>query len=344
MLKYSIIKEPPQESWNSFLSRLSEGNFEQCYEYGEISKLAFPRTNVARLALIEREKLIGVIQATYSSYFGFGMTLSAMCAPVIDTEASDRFNAARALLEALEQHAKDERIIEARILVPEEWGLCKAFSSLNYKPVGAFNEYIVSLKGGAEQLWKRISHNKRRNIKKAMKAGVEVFESRDPKDLLTFYSMLKAAEKRGGFSSYPLTWFEAIWRIYKPELSRVFLARWNGKEVSGVFIVIHGKKVYALAAGSFKEGWKARSNDIMHWKVMEWACERGFTEYYMGLVSDPPPSQNSSSWGVWRWKREWRGNLRKLLVYEKTFLPKYKFILKMKQAFQKSYEALKRLI
>ena len=343
MSEYSIIENPPAKLWNEFLAKLSDGNFEQCYEYGEISKLAFPKTKVIRLAALKNGKLAGIIQGTYSSYFGFGMILGVMRGPVVDMKSNNRYEVAKILIEALEAHAKKSRIIKAKILVPENWNFDDVFRSLGYKAVGKLNEYVVNLEKGIEKLWSSISHNKRRNIKKAAREGVEVFQSRDLKDLLTFYSMLVAAEKRGGFSSYPLSWFKAVWKIYKPELSRVFLASWNGKEVSGVFTVIHSKTVYALAAGSFSEGWKARPNDIMHWKVMEWACRNGFARYHMGLISDPPPSRGSGSWGIWRWKREWRGNLHRLLIYEKTYLPKYKFILKTKQALQKIYETFKRL-
>ncbi|RLI19230.1 hypothetical protein DRO54_08890 [Candidatus Bathyarchaeota archaeon] len=344
MSKYLIIENPPAELWNEFLTRSSYGNFEQCYESGEISKLAFPKTKTVRFAAICNGKFVGIIQGTYSSYLGFGMTLGIMRAPVVDVEDNRGYEIARNLLRALEDYAKRNRIIEARILVPEKWNFDEIFRSLGYKMAGKLNEYVVNLEGDVEKLWRRISHNKRRNIKKAMKEGVEVIQSRDPKDLLTFYSMLVAAEKRGGFLSYPLSWFKAVWKLYKPELSKVFLARWNGKEVSGVFTVIHGKTIYALAAGSFSEGWKVRPNDIMHWKVMEWACRNGLTGYHMGLVSDPPPSKGSNAWGVWRWKREWKGKLYRLLIYEKTFLPKYTLILKIKRAIQKGYETFKKLM
>ena len=342
MPEFSVVEYLPSGLWDSFLEKHSTGNFEQCYEYGEITKSAFPRTNVLRLAALKHGNFVGAIQGMYSRYFGFGMTLGAMRAPVIDAKNDGKREVARNLLETLEDCAKKNRIIKARILVPENWNLDEAFHSLGYKITEKLNEYVVNLDKDVEQLWSSISHNKRRNIKKAMKEGVEVFQSRNLKDLLTFYSMLVAAEKRGGFSSYPLSWFKAVWKIYKPELSKVFLTRWNGKEVSGVFTVIHGKTVYALAAGSFSEGWKVRPNDIMHWKVMEWACKNGFVRYHMGLVSDPPPSKESNSWGVWRWKREWKGNLHRLLVYEKMILPKYKLVLKTKEIIQRGYQVFKR--
>jgi hypothetical protein len=343
MPEYTIVSDLSRELWNSFLEKHSDGNFEQCFEYGEISRKAFPRSNVIRLACLSEKEVAGILQGAYSRYFGFGMTLGAMRTPVVDFKHRGSIEIAKVLLEALEDFAKNNRIIEARVLVPEAWNLNDAFQFFGYNVAGQLNEYFVDLSEGVNGLWKSMSHNKRRNIKKAMNEGVEVFESREKEDLLTFYSMLRAAEERASFSSYPLSWFEAVWDIYPTDLSKVFLAKWNGKAVSGVFTVMRGKTVFALAAGSFSEGWRVRPNDVMHWKVMEWACQRGYSKYHMGLVHEPPPTEGSSSWGIWRWKREWNGNLEKLQIFHKFFKPKYKLILRAKRLAEKGYNFFKSL-
>ena len=344
MSEFSIIENPSAELWKSFLSRFPEGNFEQCFEYGEIAKMAFPNTKVARLALTYDGEPVGTVQGTYSSYLGFGMSLRVMRGPVANTKNKESLRLVENLLMAVEDYGKKNRIIHTQILVPEAWHMHEAFDKLGYAPAGKLNEYVVNLETGIDELWRSIGHNKRRNVKKAMKEGVEVVQSRNHDDLLTFFSMLEAAKKRGGFSSYPLSWFEAVWKVYGPiELSKVFLGRWKGKSVSGVFVVIHGKTVYALAAGSLSEGWKVRPNDIMHWKVVEWACQNGYSKYQMGLVSEPPPTEGSSAWGIWRWKREWKGNLERIQIFDKLFLPRYKLILNAKKLVERCYTNLRRL-
>jgi len=344
MFEYSIVENPSAELWKSFLSMFPEGNFEQCFEYGEIAKMAFPNNKVVRLAITYDGKPVGIVQGTYSSYLGFGMSLRVMRGPVANTKNKESLRLIENLLKALEDHGKKNRIIQAQILVPEAWQMHEVFSKLGYAPAGRLNEYVVNLEKGVDELWRNITHNKRRNIKKAMKKGVDVVQSHNHGDLRAFYSMLEAAEKRGGFSSYPLSWFEAVWKVYEPiELSKVFLARWKGKSVSGVFVVVHGKTVYALAAGSFTESWKVRPNDIMHWKVMEWACQNGYSKYQMGLVSEPPPTESSNAWGIWRWKREWNGSLIRIQIFDKLFLPKYKLVLKTKKLVERCYTRIRQL-
>jgi lipid II:glycine glycyltransferase (peptidoglycan interpeptide bridge formation enzyme) len=343
MSGYAVVENPSAEIWNSFLKIFPEVNFEQCFEYGEISKMSYPRTKVARLSITHDGEPIGIVQGIYRSYFGFGMAMRVMRGPIVNAEAKEKRQLVGSLLKELEDYGKRERIIEAQILVPDSWQLQEVFHKMGYASAGKTNEYVVNLEEGMQKLWNSIDHNKRRNIKKGMKEGVEIVQSHSHEDLETFYSMLDASVERKGFSPYPRSWFEAIWKTYRPELSKVFLAHWKGRSVSGVFTVIQGKTVYALGAGSLTEGWEVRPNDIMHWKVMEWAYQNGYSRYHMGLVEEPPPTKESSAWGIWRWKREWKGSLIGIQIFDKIFLPRYKLILQAKKLVERGYEGIRRL-
>ena len=81
-----IIIKPNIELWNLFLSNFHAGNFEQSYEYGEISKKSFSRTEVYRLAMKNDAKSDYydlILQGTFSRYLGFGMTLEVMKGPLV---------------------------------------------------------------------------------------------------------------------------------------------------------------------------------------------------------------------------------------------------------------------
>jgi lipid II:glycine glycyltransferase (peptidoglycan interpeptide bridge formation enzyme) len=342
MPEYSIIENPSHKLWESLLDMCPEGNFEQSFAYGDISEMAFPNTHAIRLAITYDGKPVALVQGTYSRYLGFGMNLQVMRGPVAKAKNQESLWLIEKLLRALEEYAKRKRIIHAQILVPEAWNMQETIDKLGFSLGSCLNEYVVKLEKNPEELWAKIAHNKRKNIKKANKNEVEVIQSHNIEDLHTFYSMFEAAKKRKGFSSYPLSWFESVWKVYEPaELLKVFLARYKGKDVSGVFVVIHGKTVYALAAGSFTEGWKVRANDITHWKIMKWACQNNYSKYCMGLVSEPPPAEGSSSWGVWRWKREWKGSLERIQIFDKLLMPKYKLVLKGKKLAERAYSLFK---
>ncbi|MFB3888923.1 MAG: lipid II:glycine glycyltransferase FemX [Candidatus Bathyarchaeia archaeon] len=289
--------------------------------------MASPRMRLARLAVVQDERPVGVVQGTFTSYFGFGMTLQVIGGPVTEPQEKGNQELVKRLLTELEYFCRRDRIVSSSIWVLDSWQLQEVFLKMGYTLAGKINDYVVNLEPGVENLWASIHHNKRRNIKTAEREGVEIVRSHSRKDLQTFCLLHEASAKRDGFAAVPRSWFEAAWKTYTPEQSSLFLAYFGGKCVSGVFIVIHGKTVYALRAGSLAEGLKVRPNELMHWEAMKWACENGYSKYNMGMVDEPTPTEKSSKWGIWRWKREWKGTLEKTEIFDKTVLPKYRPIL-----------------
>jgi len=326
MGKIRIVDNPSKRDWAQFLDKIDVGNLQQSFEYGEVVKLINPHTKVIRLlALNDNNAPVGLVQARYNSKFGFGDRLEVGgvygYGPVVDNiEAKQKVLSE--LVTSLEKFAKKEKICESFIFTLER---VNVLETLDYVFERSFNVYKVSLDGDVEDLWKRIAHNKRRNIKKAQKHGVEVICSQSHDDLASFYKMHVISGKRAGFIPQPFTYFDSFLKVFRAlGKAKVFLALFDGKPVAGVFVVIHGNTAYALGAGSYEEGWHVRSNDILHWKAMEWACNEGLSYYHMGFVSDPPPIEGSPGWGLWRWKREWKGLLEKVFVYHKVFMPKFK--------------------
>ncbi len=232
------------------------------------------------------------------------------------------------LIGTLEKHGVKNRVPEASIFWPEHWGIHEVFESMGYICAREFNVFKVDLGKPLDQLLKSIAHNKRRNIKKAQVKGVEVIESTTNEDLISFYEMLEISGGRAGFTPPSFNRFKAFLKVFGPRRKvRIFLADWRGQHVAGVFVVVHGDTAYALGAGSREEAWSVRPNDLLHWTAMELCCEEGLSNYHMGHVSEPVPTEGSSLWGLWRWKREWNGKLERILTYHKVYLPKVKKFL-----------------
>ena len=81
----------------------------------------------------------------------------------------------------------------------------------------------------------------------------------------------------------------------------------------------HAKTIYALGFGYLRTALEVRPNDLLHWKIIEWGCRKGFLKYHMGEVH--PESKD----GVWRWKREWNGDQDPAHIFVKS-ISKYAFI------------------
>jgi len=321
----TVVDNPSPDLWKIVLDTHAQGNLEQTIEYGEMKKMAYPRTETLRLLALESEHPVGVVQGYYKKRRGYGrfLTVGGVYGngPLTTLKGKEEASVARELLEALERKAIKRRIVEAYVTWPESWGFLDIFSELGFKVIDEFNVYTVDLAGSSSDLWTRIASNKRKNIKRAQSQGVTVRNGTSEKDFQSFLEMLKASASRARFDP-TLSEVEALWNILSPKGSaRIFLAEIQSRDVAGVFALTQGDTVYARAAGSYEWAWNARPNDLLHWEVMNWGLEKGFLKYHMGLAPEPLPSEGSSFWGVWRWKREWNGRLEKMRRLCRIYLP-----------------------
>ena len=329
MSKYRIIDNPRQENWGSFLNDFASCNLQESIEYGEVIKMSDPDTKVVRFMALNGNQPVGLVQARYKRKIGFGESLEVGglygYGPVV-ADMEDKEIVSRELMMALEKWAIKKRILNGLIYQLERSIILE---NLGYALVKNFNTYKVKLSKNVEELWRNIEHNKRRNIKKAERQGVKVIKGSSYDHLTSFYEMLKITEKRAGFKSHSYNFFSSFLKIFgADDKVKIFLAEKDGRLIAGVFVVVYADTAYALAAGSYEEAWHFRPNDILHWKAMEWACNNGLMYYHLGSVSEPLPGERSPQWGLWRWKREWNGQLDKVFVYEKIYMPRFrKFIL-----------------
>lgn len=328
MSEFNIIENPPREEWESFLAKLVSGNLQQSFDYGEVMKMSGPHKRVIRLLASKRGSAVGLVQAVFYRKLGFAVRLDAGggygFGPVVSLK--DEEHILRELLSSLEKSATKNRVLEGFVFRPES---DQVLESMGYAISLVVHSYKVDLQKCVEELWKSIAHNKRRNVKKAQEQGVEVKQLNNYDALVSFYEMYETSSERVGFLAYSFNYFNSYLRVFGArDKVRVFLTIFEGQPVAGVFVVVHGDTAYALAAGSRKNAWQVRPNDILHWKAMEWACSKGLSWYHMGHIYEPLPTENSPGWSLWRWKREWNGQLKKYYIYHKVYMPNFKkFVL-----------------
>ena len=325
MSNLRIFENPSQMEWASFVDASAIGNLMQMFEYGEVVKMSNARTRIVRLLAVNAGQPVAIVQGRYNRRFGFGDRLEVGgvygIGPLVG-DVSDKEHVFRELIATLEIYSLKRHVAEAYICRP---AVDPILEDMGYSLTTVFNVYRVPLPKSVDELWRNLASNKRRNIKKAQERGAEVVDGVSSEYLGSFYELYCVAAKRVGFAPQPFRYFDSYLKILGASGKvRIFLVLFGGDPVAGVFVVTHGDTAYALGAGSRKEIWHIRPNDMLHWKAMDWACKSGFSYYHMGHVDEPPPTEGSAGWGLWRWKREWRGQLEKRYLYHKIYMPRFK--------------------
>jgi len=158
-------------------------------------------------------------------------------------------------------------------------------------PVGAFEQEgyrieqqngsaVLDLGGGAGAVFGRIKA--RRQIRHAIAAGVEVREAL-PADLPEYYSILKAWSLRKGLPCPEYSYLTDLLRLSASR--RLLVAFHEGRMIAGSTIRFYpGQTVEYAWNASLDSDQSLRPNDLLQWRIIEWACGTGARTYLLGAI------------------------------------------------------------
>jgi lipid II:glycine glycyltransferase (peptidoglycan interpeptide bridge formation enzyme) len=139
----------------------------------------------------------------------------------------------------------------------------------------------LDLKRSDEEILSSMSSMRRRNLRKALRSGLEV--SQDD-DIAVFHRLHVATAQRQGFIPASRENLQAQWDVLAPHARcTMFIARYHGVAAAGIWATrFAGTVTFKLA------GWDANSpapphaSDAVHWAAIQWARTNGDGIYDLG--------------------------------------------------------------
>jgi lipid II:glycine glycyltransferase (peptidoglycan interpeptide bridge formation enzyme) len=134
---------------------------------------------------------------------------------------------------------------------------------------------------GMNQQW-------RRNIKKAVKAGVEVTHGA-PEDLKAFHDLYAHTAERDHFTPRPLSYFETMFDALlaeEPDRIRLYLARHEGDLVAATVWVRVGTHTWYSYGASSTEKRDVRGSNAVQWAMIRDAMTAGADVYDLRGITD----------------------------------------------------------
>lgn len=169
----------------------------------------------------------------------------------------------------------------ASLITLYTWSPIDRFLAHGYRVEQQEGVVMIDLTKGTEYLFKGFSSNRRTNVRAAIKRGVEVTLATTREEFWTYYEIY--LEWCGRKNLVPSTFEVLTEAFFLTGNRRLFLARYEGKVVAGVVIRFYPKGMIEYAANSsIKENLRLKPNDLLHWRVMEWACHEGYSSYNLG--------------------------------------------------------------
>jgi len=133
---------------------------------------------------------------------------------------------------------------------------------------------------GPDELFKRFAQTRRTDIRNAIKRGIEVVIASTCEEFEIYYEMYANWCRRKNIAPSS---FEVLEEALRLPNRRLFLARHEGKTIAATIIRLYPGAMIEYAANcSLPEDLKLRPNDLLQWRIVEWACEQGYKRYSLG--------------------------------------------------------------
>ncbi len=150
-------------------------------------------------------------------------------------------------------------------------------------PSSWYYEHNLKLSADVEHVRENFSDSHKRNIRKALKHGVETSISHSLEAMKDFYRLHLKTRRKHGLPPQPFSFFYNIHRfIIAKKQGFVLLANYKKRVIAGAIFFHDGKKAIYKFGASDNEYQKLRPNNLVFWKALENCCREGYLSCNFG--------------------------------------------------------------
>ncbi len=170
------------------------------------------------------------------------------------------------------------------------------------------NTLTIDLKRSEDEILAAMSGNTRRKIRVAGKKGVAIRPA-SIDDLPLLYRLYRVTGERDRFLIRPFDYYRRAWEAFmRAGLAHALIAEVNGVAIAHVILFHFGGKCWYFYGASANEERQRMPNYALQWAAIQWAKSQGYDTYDMWGAPDTF-DESDSLWGVYQFKRGFRGRL-----------------------------------
>lgn len=189
---------------------------------------------------------------------------------------------------------------------------------------------LIDLRPSLDDILAAMKQKTRYNIRLASKKEIVVREG-TAQDIPAFIRLMNVTGQRDGFGIHAPDYYRAAYELFAPDNAALFLAEYQEKPLAGLMIFRSGPKAAYLYGASSSEERERMPTYALQWAAIQWAKERGCTEYDLWGIPDAPEEEleagfeqrHDGLWGVYRFKRGFNGRiLRTVGAVDRIYNPR----------------------
>jgi hypothetical protein len=298
------IKPVTPNEWDRFVDRRTEAlPFHTSAWLNLLSRIYMLEWD--RLGAWQESTLVGIIPLMYRKLGPFRLCGS----PLMKSIASTPYMAPLSdpemqapIIEALYPFLLSRRVDHIEIAFPGMIAGTERLASLGYtlqvchKVILELNDHTI------DQLWSGLDDACRRAIRKAVSSGVRIIECHDASFIDEFYCMAQEVYCKAGREPHiSKSFYEQLWdNLANTGMVRIYLAAQGDNVLAGGIFITYKGTVYYLSGVSYDIGLALRPNNLLQWRLIEWATENQYKFYDLGGSVIP---------GITRFKLSFGGQL-----------------------------------
>jgi len=306
-MRILVNEELERKEWNEFVFRNPRGNIFQTYEMYEV--YTHTKNFEALIVAAEDKGIVGGALVYISTELP-GMLAGFSTRAVLQGGPLGNYS--------LVQEELDKRL-RGKALFLQVRNICGPLrlNGFHYEP---HLNFILDLRLPEEDLWKRLSKDRRHGINKSSREGLKIVKINSAKELATVYRLLESTYSNANQWLADISLFHGAYELLGDN-AHFYLAN-VGKEAIGTTVILTYKKTaYGWYAGSDRSYRKYYPNDALSWHAILDAKRAGFERYDFGGAGHP-----DRPYGVREFKRQFGGEEVNYCRCEKVYSPS-KFLL-----------------
>jgi hypothetical protein len=259
------------DRWREFLTR---ADFAAHYVSPEYFREPFFRDKHPFVILAwQGDRIVAALSGIHE---GQQLTCGLMSRPQICVDNTvDLATVSDALVTGLLEEAGSEKLITLY-----SWFPLNTLSRYGYRCKHEEGVVMLDLTKGPDELFKQFAQTRRTDIRNAIKRGMEVVIAETHDEFKAYYEMYADWCRR---KKIPASSFAVIEEILSLQNRKLFLVRYEGKIIAATIIRLYpGAMIEYAANSSLDEYLKLRPNDLLQWRIVEWACKEGYKRYSLG--------------------------------------------------------------
>lgn len=155
-----------------------------------------------------------------------------------------------------------------------------------------------------DEMYADLSDSTTRMVEEAEDAGLEIEDIGTQDDREAFYAIYRSAMKHFGTPQPPLSYFEALWDELYPGRVKGMNCVYEGEVIASMICLTVSDCCYFIYNVSEPDHLDKRPNDLLYWRMMEWAHENGYRYFDFGQVQ-ADAEDGSHAAGLYHFKDKW---------------------------------------